>query len=52
MALPTLRDWLKLPEAERVRWVGSLNAYAGECEELLNEVLQRFRSTGTCAAFR
>lgn len=53
MPLPNFQDWLNLPEAERVRQVSALNAYAGEGRELLNEVLHRFRtSTHIGAAFR
>lgn len=44
MPLPNFQDWLNLPEAERVRQVSALNAYAGEGRELLNEVLHRFRT--------
>jgi hypothetical protein len=44
MPLPAFEDWLKMPEAERVRVVSALDAYAGEGQELLDEVWRRFRA--------
>jgi len=43
MTLPTISDWLKFSEQERVQRVAALNPYAREGEELLGGVVERFR---------
>ena len=43
MTLPSISEWLKLSEQERVQRVAALNAYAGEGSELLEVVVDRFR---------
>lgn len=42
--LPTLDDWLALPEEQRCRLVDSWSAYTGQGEELLRKIVERFKS--------
>jgi hypothetical protein len=43
MEVPSLEEWLDLPEAERIRRAGALNPYAGEGVDLIRQVADRFR---------
>jgi len=43
MEMPSLTEWIELPDDERVRRVAKLNPYAGEGEELIRQIADRFR---------
>jgi len=43
MATPSLSEWLALSEDERARRLAAFDAYAGEGEDLLEQIADRFR---------
>lgn len=43
MAAPSLSEWIALSEDERIRRLAAFNAYAGEGEELVKRITDRFR---------